>query len=316
MPTEQEMRKHRCCFSGHRPEKLTQSPSEVRQWLSEQISHAVEEGFVTFITGMAMGVDIWAGEIVIRLRESDPRIHLIAAVPWPGFAARWNEEWKKRYYALLHKADLVRYISKNYDPSVFSRRNIWLVDHSAKVIAYYNGAEGGTKETLNYAKNQGIEIVVGGTMAEQTNEDDSSEQAVDFPDPASREYPLNLLDALLNCDAYRDAAPVHAENIPTDFDARITAAASIIKDNRAYHILISRFRDGNTLQVIADEAGISRERVRQLIEKYIKRLRHPDVLRFLHCGIKTIPDRSSAAMVERLENSLKETDSCQTAGDP
>ena len=316
MPTEQEMRKHRCCFSGHRPEKLSQSPSEVQQWLSEQISGAVEEGFVTFITGMAMGVDIWAGEIVLRLRESDPRIHLIAAVPWPGFAARWKEEWKKQYYDLLHKADLVRYISRNYDPSVFSRRNIWLVDHSAKVIAYYNGEEGGTKETLDYAKSQGIEIIVGGNTDDQTADDDSSEQAAEFPERASREYPLNLLDALLNCDACRGAEPVQAENIPKDFDARITAAASIIKDDRAYRFLTARFRDGNTLQVIADEAGISRERVRQLIEKYIKRLRHPDVLRFLDCGIKTIPDRSSAAMVERLENRLKETGSYQTAEDP
>ena len=212
MPTEQEMRKHRCCFSGHRPEKLSQSPSEVQQWLSEQISGAVEEGFVTFITGMAMGVDIWAGEIVLHLRESDPRIHLIAAVPWPGFAARWNEEWKKQYYDLLHKADLVRYISKNYDPSVFSRRNIWLVDHSAKVIAYYNGEEGGTKETLDYAKSQGIEIIVGGNTDDQTADDDSSEQAAEFPERASREYPLNLLDALLNCDAYRDAEPIQTEN--------------------------------------------------------------------------------------------------------
>ena len=316
MPTEQEMRKHRCCFSGHRPEKLSQSPSEVQGWLAEQISDAVDEGFVTFITGMAMGVDIWAGEIVLRLRETDTRIHLIAAVPWPGFAARWNEEWKKRYYELLHKADLVRYISRNYDPSVFSRRNIWMVDHSAKVIAYYNGAEGGTKETLVYAKSQGIGIVVGGNTDDQVADNDSSEEAAEFPERASREYPLNLLDALLNCDAYRGAEPVQVENIPKDFDARITAAASMIKDDRAYRFLTARFRDGNTLQVIADEAGISRERVRQLIEKYIKRLRHPDVLRFLDCGIKTIPDRSSAAMVERLENSLKETGSFQTAEDP
>ena len=101
MPNEQEMRKHRCCFTGHRPEKLSQNDDEVRQWLTERIASAVSDGFVTFITGMAMGVDIWAGEIVLRLREEDSSLHLIAAVPWPGFSARWNAEWKERYDRLL-----------------------------------------------------------------------------------------------------------------------------------------------------------------------------------------------------------------------
>ena len=56
MPSEQEMRLHRCCFSGHRPEKLARSETEVQEWLTEQITNAVEDGYLTFITGMAMGV--------------------------------------------------------------------------------------------------------------------------------------------------------------------------------------------------------------------------------------------------------------------
>ena len=165
MPSESEMRKHRCCFTGHRAEKLAQTPEEAQQWLEEQITAAVSDGYVTFITGMAMGVDIWAAEIVLRLRAEDPRLHLIAAVPWPGFPARWNVEWKQRYNSLLRGADLVRYISKTYDASVFSARNKWMVNHSARVIAFYNGAEGGTRDMLAYAEAQGVETVVGGEAA-------------------------------------------------------------------------------------------------------------------------------------------------------
>ena len=61
MASEQEKRLHRCCFTGHRPEKLEQSEDEIREWLTEQIENAIDDGYLTFITGMAMGVDIWAG---------------------------------------------------------------------------------------------------------------------------------------------------------------------------------------------------------------------------------------------------------------
>ena len=49
------------------------------EWLKTEISKAVEEGYTDFITGMARGVDIWAAEDVLRLKEegADPR--LIAA---------------------------------------------------------------------------------------------------------------------------------------------------------------------------------------------------------------------------------------------
>ena len=169
MPSEQEMRLHRCCFTGHRPEKLAQSDQEAHYWLKNQILNAIEDGYVTFIIGMAMGVDIWAGEIVADLRKTDPRLHLIAAVPWRGFSVRWNEEWKSRYDELIKQADLVKYISKKYDSSVFEKRNIWMVNHSSRVIAFYNGADGHTKDMINYATEKGLEIIVGGVASEAAN---------------------------------------------------------------------------------------------------------------------------------------------------
>ena len=42
MPTEQEKRLQRCCFTGQRPEKLTESPEAVQQWLKEQIENAID----------------------------------------------------------------------------------------------------------------------------------------------------------------------------------------------------------------------------------------------------------------------------------
>jgi len=60
--SEQELRCHRCCFTGHRPEKLKRAETVIKKGLEEAILKAIHDGYTTFITGMARGVDIWAGQ--------------------------------------------------------------------------------------------------------------------------------------------------------------------------------------------------------------------------------------------------------------
>ena len=50
---ENEKRLHRCCFTGHRPEKLSLSENEVKHLLEKAIDNAIADGYVTFITGFA-----------------------------------------------------------------------------------------------------------------------------------------------------------------------------------------------------------------------------------------------------------------------
>jgi len=157
--SEEEKRLHRCCFSGHRPEKLKEPEDNIKAWLEQQIDQAIDDGFTTFISGCAMGVDIWAGRIVVRKKAFVPGLHLIAATPWPGFARRWSQEWQDQYNALLYEADLVMNVCDHYHQGVFQQRNRWMVDHSARLIAYYNGMDGGTKNTIAYAKWKNIDVV-------------------------------------------------------------------------------------------------------------------------------------------------------------
>lgn len=156
--TESEMRLHRCCFTGHRPQKLNRSESAIKKDLEASIAAAVKDGFTTFITGMAYGVDIWAGEIVVRLRKKNPNLRLIAAVPFEGFESRWSSEWKQDYTVLLGQADLVKYICPTYNPGAYQRRNEWMVNHSARVIAVFNGEKSGTKNTVDYAISQSVDV--------------------------------------------------------------------------------------------------------------------------------------------------------------
>ena len=66
---EQEKRMHRVCFTGHRPEKLRIPEEEVKQFLTTEIQKAINEGYITFLSGMARGIDIWAAEIVLDFKK-------------------------------------------------------------------------------------------------------------------------------------------------------------------------------------------------------------------------------------------------------
>ena len=58
----------------------------------------------------------------------------------------------------MRKADLVRFICPGYSRACFQIRNEWMVDHSARVIAVFNGEKGGTKNTIDYAKRQKVGV--------------------------------------------------------------------------------------------------------------------------------------------------------------
>lgn len=158
MVSKAELRQHRCCFTGHRPEKMVRSVKRIRADLEIAIYKAMADGISVFISGMARGVDIEAAEIVLQFRGAGLPIHLICACPFPNCEKSWDYEWQKRNKTIMEAADFVRFICPQYSRGCFQLRNEWLINHSSRVIAVFNGLPGGTKNTIAYAARQGIPI--------------------------------------------------------------------------------------------------------------------------------------------------------------
>lgn len=149
--TETEKRMHRVCFTGHRPEKLTRHEKSIKKDLEKEIRQAVADGLNVFITGMARGVDIWVAQIVLMLRDEGYDVKLMCACPYGSFERGWSQEWQKAYREILAAADFVKYVCEGYSRACFQIRNEWMVNHSTRVIAVFNGEKSGTKNTTQIA---------------------------------------------------------------------------------------------------------------------------------------------------------------------
>ena len=156
---QEELRLHRCCFTGHRPDKMELGEKEIKPLLEKAIDEAIADGYVTFITGMAMGTDIWTAEIVLERKKMNKDLHLICALPHPNFESRRSMTEKMRFNKIIKKADLVKEINDHYFTGCYQVRNEWMVDRSNLVIAVFNGQKSGTKNTVDYAKRKGVKVV-------------------------------------------------------------------------------------------------------------------------------------------------------------
>ena len=165
-----------CCFSGHRPQKLPWGWNEadpaciqMLNRLEEAIRAEIQSGTRCFYTGMALGTDLWAAEILLRLQEEHPEIklQLAAVLPFRGQASRYPDEWKQRHDRILEQADEVVVLHERSSRSCYMERNRYMVDRSNTLIAVYGGGAGGTKNTLEYAQRRGLQIV---TISPETGE--------------------------------------------------------------------------------------------------------------------------------------------------
>ncbi len=157
--SEEELKLHRCAFTGHRPEKLLGSEGDVIRELRKAIEAAIEDGYTTFISGGSRGVDLWAADIVIEMRRYNKNLKLILAIPFEGFEERWPPDWIKHYKLVRKQADWVQVIAPGYSADVYQTRNMWMVRRSSRLIAVWNGSPSGTKNTMDYAVSRGVPVV-------------------------------------------------------------------------------------------------------------------------------------------------------------
>lgn len=150
-------KKTTCCFTGHRviPNSEILKVDEKTETVCKAL---IKKGYKTFITGGARGFDTIAAQCVLRLKK-EHNIKLVIAVPCREQSKGWGREDKDIYDKILHFADEVIVLAEDYTLECMHKRNRFMVDNSSVCIAYLKRMSGGTAYTVNYAADEGREII-------------------------------------------------------------------------------------------------------------------------------------------------------------
>lgn len=157
-----------CAFTGHRPKSFPWKYNEkahdcvlLKEVLAGQIAALADRGVTDWLSGMALGVDVWAAEIVLSLQKKNPALRLHCILPCERQEVKWPAAEQERYHTLLKRSDEVVYVSRSYHRDCMLERNRYMVDRASILLAVYNGTyRSGTGMTVRYAKEQGREIII------------------------------------------------------------------------------------------------------------------------------------------------------------
>ena len=144
--------------TGHRPNKIGGYSADAdtkRCQLAHDFLKPRADRLKHVISGMALGWDMAWAEAALALS-----ISFIAAVPFNGQDSLWPALSQKRYKVLLqHAKKVVVVCAGGYDVWKMQKRNEWMVDNSAAIVALWNGTSGGTANCVRYANLKKVPVV-------------------------------------------------------------------------------------------------------------------------------------------------------------
>lgn len=160
-------RRHTVAFTGHRPQKLPFGFDEsdprcvdFKCRLRNTIEMLVIEGYTHFISGGALGMDLYAAEAVLSLREEYPEITLEMAIPFDAQTAKWSQPLRDRAESIRREADVLTWIAHDYSKSCLFARNHYIVANCSVLLACFDGQPGGTAQTIETARRMGRFITI------------------------------------------------------------------------------------------------------------------------------------------------------------
>ena len=112
-----------------------------------------------FYNGMAEGFDLIAARAVLDLQCQYSDVQLIAAVPFRGHGRSFSAVVQRDYEQILAAANRVEVLAEGYSRECFLRRDDYMVERAATVVAWFDGRAGGTAYTVARARALGREVI-------------------------------------------------------------------------------------------------------------------------------------------------------------
>lgn len=163
-----------CAVIGHRPTRFKFGYKEhyagckrLKKRLHEQFALLYEKGVRHFYVGGSLGVDMWAGELILRMKEQVEYkdIDLYIILPFEGHDTSWDERSKARMTFLRkHCTNVMVIATQNQSPAeIYRKRNEYLIERADVMVAVYDNNRSVCNDTgvlVCFAEEKGIPIIL------------------------------------------------------------------------------------------------------------------------------------------------------------
>lgn len=101
----------------------------IKEAIRRRLMQFIEEGLEWVLISGQLGLELWAGEVVLALKEEGFEIKLGVVPPFNGQSKRWQEEVQVKYEEICTLADFYQpiYNDEYKGPYQFQAKNNWLI---------------------------------------------------------------------------------------------------------------------------------------------------------------------------------------------
>jgi uncharacterized phage-like protein YoqJ len=131
----------------------------IKKAIKKQLIALLDEGLEWVIVSGQWGIELWAAEAALELREEYKNLQLAIITPFLEQEENWKEEKKKLYQTILSKANYVNSVTKSKysGPWQFKEKNTFLLRNTDGMILVYDEEnEGSPRFIKDQAQQQGL----------------------------------------------------------------------------------------------------------------------------------------------------------------
>ncbi|WP_159881721.1 DUF1273 domain-containing protein [Paenibacillus puerhi] len=112
----------------------------IQKAIEKKLIPLIEEGLEWVIITGQWGVELWAGEVVLKLKSDYPDVKLAVITPFLSIQEKWNEEKQEYFNRIIKQADFVDSASKEVyrGPWQFTQLNTFLIRNSDGMLLLFD----------------------------------------------------------------------------------------------------------------------------------------------------------------------------------
>lgn len=127
----------------------------IKKALENQFRTLIDEGLEWIVLSGGLGVETWAAEVAIELKNEFPNFKYSIITPFLEIEKNWNEEKQQKYFSIVQQADFVTSVTKRpYEaPWQFVEKDKFIIQHTdALLLLYDDDNEGSPKYVKRLAE--------------------------------------------------------------------------------------------------------------------------------------------------------------------